>query len=82
MRWQRLRPSTELRSVSVLAWGLAACLAVALVAGRVRAESFREQVEADWGRQDERRVAQIREPGLVRFASRDDLPRRGAEVEV
>jgi mono/diheme cytochrome c family protein len=38
-----------------------------LVAAQVRADSFHEQVEADWRRQDERRVAEIREPGLVRF---------------
>ena len=31
------------------------------------AESIREQVEADWQRQDECRMAQIRQPGPVRF---------------
>ena len=31
----------------------------------------REQIEADWERQDERRLAEIREPGLVRFAEGD-----------
>ena len=31
------------------------------------AESFREQVEADWRRQDECRLAEIREASLVRF---------------
>ena len=38
-----------------------------LAAGELSAESIREQVEADWRRQDECRVAEIREPGLVRF---------------
>jgi hypothetical protein len=33
----------------------------------VSAPSLREQVEADWQRQDEARLAQIREPGTVRF---------------
>ncbi len=31
------------------------------------ADSFREQIEADWRRQDECRMRQIVEPGLVRF---------------
>ena len=31
-------------------------------------ESFRQRIEADWQLQDQARVAQIRRPGLVRFA--------------
>ncbi|MGQ9573879.1 MAG: HzsA-related protein [Thermoguttaceae bacterium] len=31
------------------------------------ADSFREQVEADWQRHDEARMIQIRQPGLIRF---------------
>src|SRR3989304_2930112 len=31
------------------------------------ADSFGERVEADWAQQDESRMMQIRQPGLVRF---------------
>ena len=39
-----------------------------LAGGALAAEPAREQVEADWARQDECRMAQILKPGLVRFA--------------
>ena len=41
--------------------------ALCLIAASARADSFRQRVEADWDRQDESRMIQIRQPGLVRF---------------
>ena len=46
---------------------LGLALLAALTSPCLSAEAFRRQVEDDWTRQDARRVAQIREPGLVRF---------------
>ena len=37
------------------------------VSGAAVAGPFREQVEADWAKQDETRLAQVRQPGVVRF---------------
>ena len=45
----------------------AVSLILLIMISQARAESFRQQVEEDWRRQDESRIAQIREPGLVRF---------------
>jgi len=55
------------RTISRIACVLAASLLVVSPAGQLPAQSIREQVEADWTRQDECRLAEIREPGLVRF---------------
>lgn len=49
-----------------------AALQVLSAASAIRAAATDEQVEADWKRQDEQRLMQIRTPSLVRFA--------GAEV--
>jgi len=48
-----------------LVW--ASCLLLALAATGLAAQPTREEIEADWARQDESRLAQIRQPGLVRF---------------
>jgi len=37
------------------------------VSGQAQGESFRERVEADWARQDERRMMHLRQPGTLRF---------------
>ena len=61
-------PMTDLRTKSSTAVrGLDRFMASLMTAEGLTAESMREQVEADWQRQDECRMAQIREPGLVRF---------------
>ncbi len=46
---------------------LAAVRITLLVCGCAAAASFREEIEADWQRQDAGWYAQIREPGVVRF---------------
>ncbi|NQT16220.1 MAG: hypothetical protein HQ582_25910, partial [Planctomycetes bacterium] len=61
------RPTTSLQGTMRWLAGSFAFLAFALTVGGLSAESMREQVEADWRQQDECRMAQIREPGTVRF---------------
>ena len=51
-------------TLHALRLGLACAL---LAASALAAQPSREQVEADWQRQDESRLAQIRQPGTVRF---------------
>jgi mono/diheme cytochrome c family protein len=50
-------PSARVLAVSCVLWGFCA-----------HGASFKEAVEADWQRQDEGRLAQIRDAGTVRFA--------------
>ncbi len=45
----------------------AAWLLLLVMCGHLGAESFRQQIENDWRRQDGCWLAEIREPGLVRF---------------
>ena len=50
------------------------CISVALSAGLFSlawADSFRQQIEDEWRKQDECRMAQVRLPGVFRFASGD-----------
>jgi len=50
-------------------WRLFGALMVAMLSltSQSPAESFREQVEADWARHEECSLAQIRQPGILRF---------------
>ena len=43
-------------------------IALAFAATGVGADATRDRVEADWARQDETRLAMIRQPGHLRFA--------------
>ena len=53
----------------VHSWPLLGGLVVVLagMAARAPAESFREQVEADWARQETCRLTQLQQPGILRF---------------
>ena len=52
-----------------LRWRFVACAVILTgMMSSALAQSAREQIEADWERHDEQRLAQIREPGTVRFA--------------
>jgi len=59
--------------------------ALCLIAVSARADSFRERVEADWAQQDEARMMQVRQPGVIRFPESNDrleaCPTHGGELQ-
>jgi len=80
MRCQCLQRLKRCRVTRRGLWGAGFSLLLALGGGELSAESIREQVEADWQRQAESRLAEIREPGLVRFVEME-LPWPGVKPD-
>ncbi len=61
-------------------FNLLALLLIAFLPGTTFGESFRDQIEEDWRKYDECRLAQVRMPGVFRFAS-GDVPWEGLSEE-
>ena len=51
-------------------WWIVCPVLLTVFASAALAQSVREQIEADWHRHDQQRLAQIRGPGLVRFVEK------------
>jgi len=67
MRRGRRQNATFRRSIACGPWSLAVSVLLWPAVGDLSAGSIREQIESDWRRQDDCRMRQIRDPGLLRF---------------